>query len=159
MWFELSVLKSEYELSQREQASGKIAFGNGQIAELRNLGNELYNLSYRNQKWLLSKKVDGEVRPFSIVVFRTESDDLGGEEVLKIKDHIFFHRGNFYILGGIPQGGIPKDHLSGSKYVCRLTNFPFSHPDQVDAGTKNRLKRHRGVPVGEFFGLGSKGSS
>ena len=45
----------------------------------------------------------------------------------------------------------------GSKHICRLTNFPFSHPDQIDAEAKNRLKKHRGVSVGEIFGLGSRG--
>jgi hypothetical protein len=125
---------------------------------LRKLDIERYSLSDQNEKWLLSRKVEGEVRPFSIAAFRTSSDDLkDAEEVLKIKDHLFVYGGHFYMLGGIPEGGIPKNNLLGSKYICKLPNFPFSHPDQVDADAKNRLKKHRGVPVGEFFGLGSRG--
>lgn len=92
-----------------------------------------------------------------MVVFRTNDSNDVLEEVLKINDHIFLGDGNFYMLGGIPEGGNPKHHLVGSKYICRLTNFPFSHPDQVDAETKNRLKKHRGIPVGEFSGLGANG--
>jgi hypothetical protein len=150
------VLKNEYVLWHEEQASAKITFESQRAAELRRLDNQSYSLSGQNQKFLLSRKVDGQVHPFSVVAF-TPSENNPQIEILKIKDHIFFHDGKFYMLGGIPEGGIPKNHLLGSKYICRLTNFPFSHPDQVDAETKSRLKKHRGVPVGEFYGLGSKG--
>jgi hypothetical protein len=155
---EASVLKGEYVLLHQEKASAQVTFGNRQTAELRKLDIERYSLSNQSQTWLLNRKVDGEVRPFSIAAFRASSDgSKKGEEVMKIKDHLFVYGGHFYMLGGIPEGGIPKNNLSGSKYICRLSNFPFSHPDQVDAETKNRLKKHRGVPAGEFYGLGSRG--
>lgn len=146
-------LKTEYVLTHTEPELAKITFGT-KSAELRNVDKGLYEL---NRHWLLSRKVDGEVRPFSIVVYKSGDSNEAQREILKIKDHIFLYEGRFYMLGGIPEGGIPKNHLMGSKYICRLTNFPFAHPDQVDAETKNRLKKHRGVPVGEFYGLGSNG--
>jgi hypothetical protein len=127
-------------------------------AELKKINKERYDLSEQDREWFLSRRVDGEVSPFSIAAFgTTRKDHKDAREVLKIEDHLFMHNGNFYLLGGIPEGGQPSNHLVGSKYICRLTNFPFSHPDEVDAQTKHRLKKHRGVPVGEFYGLGSKG--
>lgn len=146
------ILKSDFVLIHDEPTSARITFGN-KHAELKNLGGGLYKVTGIDQEWILNRRINGEIRPFSIVV----SKGNDSKEVLKIDDHIFLHNGSFYIIGGIPEGGIPRHHLVGSKFICRLTNFPFSHPDQVDAETKNRLKRHRGVPVGEFFGLGSNG--
>jgi hypothetical protein len=155
---EVLFLKTEYLLIHKEQSSAEITFGNRLTAELRKLDNERYTLSHQNQGWILNKKVDGQVRPFSVVASKSTGDDLmEAEEVLKIKDHIFTQNGFFYMLGGMPEGRIPKHHLMGSKYICRLTNFPFSHHDQIDAETRNRLKKYRGVPVGEFYGLGSNG--
>ena len=149
-------MSTEYILIHDEPSSIRILFEKQEIAKLRNLEKGLFKLSDQNQEWLLNRRVDGEIRPFSIVVLRTDTADFE-EIVLKIKDHIFLHNGYFYMLGGIPEGRSPRHHLMGSKHICRLTNFPFSHPDQIDAEAKNRLKKHRGVSVGEIFGLGSRG--
>lgn len=153
----LIVLENEYVLTHAKNEPAGIVFENKKTAKLRNLGNGLYKMACENYRWLLNKRVDGEIGPFSIIVFTTNDSNAAQKEVLKIKDHIFLHNKILYMLGGIPEGGIPKHHLTGSKYICRLTNFPFEHPDHVDEETKNRLKRHRGVPVGEFSGLGTSG--
>jgi hypothetical protein len=121
----------------------------------RLLGNE-------NQSWIINNKVDGEVRPFSVIVVTGINKNLASkvteeEYVLKIKDHLFQHNGSFYSLGGIPEGRPAKAHLIGSKIICRLVNFPFLHIDLVDQETKHQRKRYRGVYAGEFFGLGSSG--
>jgi hypothetical protein len=119
------------------------------------LGNE-------NQSWALSNHIDGAVRPFSIIVFfvndKYPSESRSSKEyVLKVKDNLFHHNGKFYSFGGIPEGRLPKDHLIGSKIICRLVNFPFSTIEEVDLETKHHLKRFRGIYVGEFFGIGSTG--
>lgn len=103
----------------------------------------------------MSKRVDGEIRPFSIIVY--EADQKDGSEVLKIKDHLFVYKDNFYMLGGIPESRPPKEHLGGSKFICKLTNFPYSKHEHIDQETINRLKKHRGEVFGEIFGLGSRG--
>ncbi len=154
---DLSILENDYVLTHTEKESAKIVFENRNVAKLKELGKGLYKMLYENHQWLLNKRVDGEIGPFSVIVFTTDDSNTAQKEVLKIKDHIFLHRKIFYMLGGIPDGGVPKHHLTGSKYICRLANFPFQHPDHVDEETRNRFKRHRGVPVGEFSGLGSRG--
>ncbi len=149
----------EYILLHNETSSAKVLFKRREVAELKNLGNNLFKISGGTQDWLLSSRVDGEVRPFSMLVYRSDGNDLTNSRstVLKIKDHVFLNNGYFCVMGGIPEGRVPRHHLVGSKYICKLENFPFSHLDQIDAETKNRLKRHRGIPVGEFYGLGSTG--
>lgn len=140
-----------------EVPSARITMQGKEVAELSVVGEGLFSLTEASKSWLLTRRVDGEIRPFSMAVYKSKGEAVDSKEVLKIKDHIFFHDGRFYVIGGIPEGRYPKHHMMGSKYICRLQNFPFSHPDQVDAVTKHRLKRHRGVPVGEFSGLGSTG--
>jgi hypothetical protein len=114
-----------------------------------------------SQNWILTHKVDGEVRPFSIACYFAKSNRIDNTEqqlCLKIKDHIFFHKNNSYSIGAaIPIGGHPGDFLTGVKYICRLVNFPFSGVDHIDSETKHRMKRYRGIAVGEFYGLGADG--
>lgn len=104
----------------------------------------------------LTNKVDGVLRPFSIVCYSAPD---GHEAItLKIKDHIFSHKDSFYSIGlAIPIDATPRDLLTGSKFICRLLNFPFSHVDSVDDETKHQMKRHRGVAVGTINGLGADG--
>ena len=150
-------MQTEYVLMHNEAPSARIAVQGKEVAKLAVVGEGLFSLTEASKSWLLTRRVDGEVRPFSMAVYRSNDEGGDSNDVLKIKDHIFFHNGRFYVIGGTPEGTSPKHHMMGSKYICRLQNFPFSHPDQVDAETKHRLKRHRGVPVGEFSGLGSAG--
>lgn len=149
---------NEFVLFHDTESSASILLGNQEKARLEKVERTRYKLSNGKQNWLLSKRVDGEIRPFSVVVFETGAKvDSRGAEVLKIKDHLFLYQNIFYMLGGIPESSPPREHLQGSKFICRLTNFPYFSHDHVDAETKNRLKRLRGKVVGEIFGLGSNG--
>jgi hypothetical protein len=128
------------------------------VAELRKVDDGVFIVSGRSRQWLLSKKTNQDMRPFSMVIFASDANDQSKRsKVLEISDHFFFFQGHFYVFGGIPAGRVPKDHLLGAKFICRLDNFPFSHLDEIDDLTKSRLKRHRGKEVGEFSGLGSQG--
>jgi hypothetical protein len=140
-------------ISQDEGEVGRLHVERKGIFKL--LGNE-------NQSWALFNHIDGAIRPFSIIVFfvndKYSSENRSSKEyVLKIKDNLFHHNGKFYSFGGIPEGRLPKDHLMGSKIICRLVNFPFSTLEDVDLETKHHLRRYRGIYVGEFFGIGSTG--
>ena len=149
-------LRSEYLLIHDKPGKATLLFQQHERAELTNISRGLFRLSWRQENWLLSKKVNGELRPFSMTIFKGNIESAS-QEVLKIKDHIFFHRGHFYLIGGVPEGQPPKERLSGSKHICRLTNFPFADVDQIDQETLNHLKRLRVVSDGEIFGLVSQG--
>jgi hypothetical protein len=56
-----------------------------------------------------------------------------------------------------PEGRPWHQYLSGPRYISRLDNFPYSDLAEVDHHLKHRLKRFRGVPVGEASGLGTHG--
>jgi len=158
-------LSIEYILKQTASPKDAIIYQNeSEVGRLLVEGKGLFKLiGIENQSWRLCNKVDGEVRPFSIIVYVSGTAEYLApntpeeEYVLKIKDHLFQHKGSFYSLGGIPEGRPAKDHLIGSKTICRLVNFEFSHIDHVDQETKHHLKRFRGIYAGEFFGLGSSG--
>ncbi|MDA4130270.1 MAG: hypothetical protein OK457_05830 [Thaumarchaeota archaeon] len=146
--------------NEKEKANLK-KMGRG-IYELREVGGEI------NRVWTLTNNVDGERRPFSMFCFLAKKFTHGDEAVstgmlngrlnLKIRNHIFFHGNNFYSIGEVrPDGTLSKDSFSGPKYITRLVNFPFSHIDQVDEATMHQLKKHRGVAVGEIYGLGKNG--
>lgn len=99
-------------------------------------------------KYLFSPKVDGKIHPFSITVY-----DGSDAAILKIMGNLFSFRNNIYIIGGIPEGKNPKD-MRRTKYICRLVNFPFQDIDSIDVHVREKLRRHRGVEVGEISGLG-----
>lgn len=107
--------------------------------------------STAKETWELNPRVHGEVRPFSMNV--TASGDQKGP-VLTIRNHVFFHGGRAYLLTGIPEDVSPADHVLGKRHVSRLDKFPFSSLESIDSETWGRLKRHRGVSVGTFGGLG-----
>ena len=151
-------MSSEFLLFHDTESSARILLGSQEKAKLERLESSSYKLSSGTHNWLLSKRVDGEIRPFSIVVLENGTKERTRRtEALKIKDHLFLYGDHFYMLGGIPVSRPPGQHLIGSKFICRLTNFPYSNHDHIDLETKNRLRRHRGEVVGEISGLGSKG--
>lgn len=107
-------------------------------------------------EYILTSKVHGEFRPFSIAVRKLGQNSNAGN-ILTVREHLFKHNGKFYMLTNHPAGKRWHESLSGSKYISRLDNFPYSELEYVDANTWHRLRRFRGVTVGELAGLGSDG--
>ena len=157
-----SPINADYVVIHSEPNLAKILRDQQEKASLEKVSNGLFKLkgTTESQTWILTSKVDGKIRPFSIACYVSEKPDEpeSGELCLKIKDHIFSHDNKFYSVGGaIPEGISPRDCIIGTRYICRLVNFPFSHIDDIDEETKHQLKRHRGVAVGEIHGLGADG--
>jgi hypothetical protein len=156
-----SPVSTEYVIIHSEAMSAKILQDNHERGVLRKMDkNGTFELEAKQpsgRSWTLTQRVDGEFRPFSIVCYsKVEADQ--GELYLKIKDRLFQHQNNFYSVGeAVPAGASPGDYLSGSKYICRLMNFPYSEVDEVDRETRHQMRRHRGIPVGEVRGLGADG--
>jgi hypothetical protein len=146
-------LSVDYELIHDEPEVARIFSKQQQIGELRNVAKGLFRLTDEAKSWLLNRKIDGTLLPFSMLI----SEERDSKEILKVKDHLFPYNAYFYMIGGIPESQNPKDHLRGYKYIIRITNFPHTQHEQIDEETLSRLKRHRGVPVGRIHGLGSKG--
>ena len=111
-------------------------------------------VSLQGETWTLSQTVDGEIRPFSMLVERETGNNV---VVLKIRDHLFAYNGKMYMLSNVPQGMSQHLALIGSKFISRLDGFPYEDPSSVDLETRNRLRRHRGVPVGQMSGIGASG--
>ncbi len=102
-------------------------------------------------EYFFSPKVEGKIHPFSMTV-----SDGSHRITLKIAEHLFSFRNSIYIIGGIPEGKNSKD-IGRTKYICRLVNFPFQDVDAIDIHVREKLRRHRGLPVGEISGLGILG--
>ncbi|HKW04175.1 MAG TPA: hypothetical protein VJN71_02635 [Nitrososphaerales archaeon] len=163
-------MTTDYVVVHSEPTSAQILKNQDEIAILQKIGNGVFALQDRQERenWVLSMKVDGEMRPFSMACYKDGNKPLhilhvgaqpiSGELCLRIKDHIFSHNNNFYSIGeAVPEGASARDCISGSKYICRFINFPFSHIDHVDEETKHQMKRYRGIAVGEIGGLGADG--
>jgi hypothetical protein len=126
-----------------------------------------------NREWVLTNKVDGEHRRFSFYV--REAEEKGakagkrrGKEkeeddnaVLIVRDNIFLHKGKFYMLANHPEGKSWYNYVNSPiRYISRLDNFPYSNISEMDENKhhqnlRHKLKRFRGVPVGEASGLGA----
>jgi hypothetical protein len=61
------------------------------------------------------------------------------------------------MLTNHPEGKHWNEYLSGTRYISRLDNFPYSDLTDIDHHIKHELLRFRGVPVGEVSGLGIQG--
>ena len=116
-------------------------------------------------EWLISNNVNGRARAFSRSFLKSNKDDNtimtspdARINTLTILDNIFKHNGKFYMLANHPEGKKWQDHVSSAKrYISRLDNFPYSDLAEVerhDQSLRQKLKRYRGVPVGEASGLG-----
>ena len=115
-------------------------------------------------EWLISNNVKGRARAFSRSFLKSNKDDttmMSPDEridTLTILDNIFKHNGKFYMLANHPEGKKWQDHVSSAKrYISRLDNFPYSDLAEVELhhqSLRDKLKRVRGVPVGEASGLG-----
>jgi hypothetical protein len=112
-------------------------------------------LAKDGREWILTKSVRGKFRPFSISVIEQGKDkDKANIEVLTIIEHIFKHGDKFYMLTNHPEGKHWNEYLSGPRYISRLDNFPYSDMHELDYHIKHKLRRFRGIPVGEASGLG-----
>jgi hypothetical protein len=140
----------------------KIYIGDEEIAEIQVRGDLTHILTAKNgDTWTLDARVHGEIRPFSMTVSQPiphePSHAASGTTVLTIRDHLFLHRGRFYLLGCAPEGRPLGEFLVGKRYICRLDNFPFLDLTEIDHETRSRLRRFRGPQVGELEGLGKGG--
>ena len=109
----------------------------------------------------MTPRVDGEVRPFSMIAYETKGGDtqetnntIDGKEVLKIRNNLFWYNGSLYMLNSLPEGKLPRDHITGIRFISKLVNFPYNSHQEIDPETWERLGRHRGQQVGELSGLG-----
>jgi len=140
----------------------RIYIGLEEIAEIQLRGDMTHVLTTKDgNTWTLDARVHGEIRPFSMTVNQSIAHDTSHPTseatVLTIRDHLFLHRGKFYLLGCAPEGKPLRDFLVGKRYICRLDNFPFPDLTEIDHETRSRLRRFRGPQVGELEGLGEGG--
>jgi len=181
-------LDSEYFVKKYPAPLEAKIFQNGiEIAELKKNDASGFTLTKYDdgKEWILANSVHGQRRPFSLSIRESgnagRGDAASGKgakrhphhdynehasshtgDVLTVKNHVFKHGGKFYMLRNHPEGSAPKSYLSGPRYISRLDNFPHSELSEVGKhdshGGSHRLKRFRGVPVGEASGLGIAGS-
>ena len=130
-----------------------------EVAEIKKgEGPEFKMLSKKDgREWVLSNKIDGEHRRFS---FSVREEGKNHDALLMIRDNVFKHNGKFYMLANQPEGRSWQQYVdSPVRYISRLDNFPYSDLTEMDESKqhhtlKQKLKRFRGVPVGEASGLG-----
>ena len=151
------------------QWQAKVFSGDGkEIAEIRKREGPEFRMQNMkdNREWVLTNKIEGEHRRFSFSVTEARKEKDGGREaegpaLLTIRDGIFNHNGKFYMLANHPEGRSWQDYVNSPvRYISRLDSFP--HPDESEMdmekhhqSLKQKVKRFRGVPVGEASGLGA----
>ena len=144
----------EYWIRNQDRDSWLVSEKGNQIAEmLKSNDREFVLRSKIGLNLVVSRIVDGELRPFSLT-FRSVDEN---KEVLKIKHHVFFHHNSMYLLAGLPEGRLPSSHVQGARFICRLDHLDYCSHSEIDVETWNKLRKHRGVEVGEFIGLGQRG--
>lgn len=138
-----------------------------EVAEIKKgEGPEFRMLSRKNNhEWVLSSNIEGEHRRFSFSVREAEKKQGEGTEegpaLLVIRDNIFKHNGKFYMLANHPEGESWQNYVNNHvRYISRLDNFPHSDLSDIDENKhyqrlRQKVKRFRGVPVGEASGLGA----
>ena len=151
------------------QWEAKIFSENGkEVAEIKKRGeqSEFRLLSKKdNQEWVLTNKIDGEHRRFSFSIKEVEKQQEEGQRekdaLLTVRDNIFKHNGMFYMLANHPEGKSWHNYVNNPvRYISRLDNFPYSDVSEMDENKhhqnlRHKIKRFRGVPVGEASGLGT----
>jgi hypothetical protein len=173
-------LSSEFTIKKRgsTQWDARIFSENGEeIAEIiKGEGLEFKLISQKNNReWVLTNKIDSEHRRFSFSVREAEKKEVKagerrrkeeeeeeeGNPLLIIQDNIFMHNGKFYMLANHPEGKSWHNYVNSPiRYISRLDNFPYSNVSEMDENKhhqnlRHKLKRFRGVPVGEASGLGT----
>ena len=132
-----------------------------EVAEIKKgEGPEFRMLSKKDEReWVLTNNIEGEHRRFSFSVVEVEKSN--DNALLIIRDNIFKHNGKFYMLANQPEGRSWQHHITSPvRYISRLDNFPYSDLSEMDESKhhhtlKQKLKRFRGIPVGEASGLGT----
>jgi hypothetical protein len=162
-------MSSEYVIKKRPKHSEAIIFSEKQeIAKIKkHEGFSFKLIRYKDkQEWVLSNIVDGQRRPFSYAVrkamnnsSRHETSEIHpGQEVFVVREQLFKHKGEFYMLASHPEGKSWIDYVNSStRYISRLDNFPYPNLSDVDHGhytLRHKIKRFRGTSVGEASGLG-----
>lgn len=116
-------------------------------------------------EWQLTNKVDGKRRPFSFSVHeskearngKSRGKEWSGDELFVVRDQLFKHNGNFYMLANHPEGKHWDEHVhSAVRYISRLADFPYLELSEIDYDHqtfRDKIKRFRGTPVGEASGL------
>lgn len=150
------------------QWEAKVYSGDGEeVAEIKKgEGPEFRLLSKKdNREWVLTNRIDGEHRRFSFSVKEAEKkvqEEKGrGSTLLMIRDNIFKHNGKFYMLANHPEGKLWQHYVNSPvRYISRLDNFPHSDISEIDENKhdqhlRQKVKRFRGIPVGEMSGLGA----
>jgi hypothetical protein len=141
----------------------KVFSENGEeIAEIKKGEGPQFRLLSKkdNREWVLTNKIDGEHRRFSFSV-RKEGVREDSDVLLTVRDGIFKHNGKFYMLANHPEGKLWQHHVNSTvRFISRLDNFPYSDVFEMDENKhyqslRHKLKRFRGVPVGEASGLGA----
>src|SRR5262249_38213619 len=112
-------------------------------------------------QYLLTNRVHGEARPmsYSVIEFNPNAKaDTPEKEIFVVRDQIFQHNGKFYMFANHPRGKLWDEHVDSKiRYIGRLDDFQYSSLDDADFGHRDlrgKIKRLRGVPVGEASGLG-----
>jgi len=137
-----------------------------EIAEIIKEGHDFRLVSYRDGlEWQLTNKVHGERRPFSFSVRKSKEDrndkssdkERSGDELFVVRDQLFEHNGNYYMLASHPEGKHWHEHVhSAVRYISRLADFPYLELSEIDYNHqdfRDKIKRFRGTPVGEASGL------
>jgi hypothetical protein len=163
-------LTSEFTIKKGPtQWQAKIFSENGkEVAEIKKIGEkpEFRLLSKNdNREWVLTNKIDGEHRRFSFSIREVEKQREQGQTekdaLLTVRDNIFKHNGMFYMLANQPEGKSWHNYVNNPvRYISRLDNFPYSDVSEMDENKhhqnlRHKIKRFRGVPVGEASGLGT----
>lgn len=115
-----------------------------------------------NHHWILTNRIGGEHRRFSFAVMDAGAQKDGEKQaLLMVRDNIFKHNGRFYMLANQPEGKSWSDYVNSPvRYISRLDNFPYSDVSEMEGNRdhqnlRHKIKRFRGVPVGEATGLGA----
>ncbi|MHB8567843.1 MAG: hypothetical protein ACYC7D_12945 [Nitrososphaerales archaeon] len=132
-----------------EAGHAYITLDDTRIASLSQNPDGSFELLENKQRFHLTRKVDGEMRPFSLLV------TLGEKQVLKIRDRLFVHNGTVYVISNVPENRSKESYLAGPKYISRLDNID---PKEIDLHVSSQAERRlRGTRVGEISGIGSIG--
>jgi hypothetical protein len=163
-------LTSEFTIKKGPtQWEAKIFSENGkEVAEIKKRGEQSeFRLLTKNdnREWVLTNKIDGEHRRFSFSIREVEKQQEQGQRekdaLLTVRDNIFKHNGMFYMLANHPEGKSWHNYVNNPvRYISRLDNFPYSDVSEMDENKhhqnlRHKIKRFRGVPVGEASGLGT----